>query len=169
MATVIGGSKPSIGETKLETQQIKKLLLELSDGDVLTYETIRAKVGVDVQGKYRGLLRTAIKNAERESSRLYGTVHKVGVKRLHPGQSSGELTKVRDHMRHTARRAFRRSECIEFDKLTAEEKATLNCEITILHFVAESTTEKSTQKIANVVQSTGDAMSFAKVLEHFKQ
>lgn len=168
MTTIIGGTKPSIGETKLETQQIKKLLLELMDGDTLTYATIREKIGVDVQGKYRGLLRTAIKNAEREVNRLFGTVHKIGVKRLQPGQSSGELTKAREHMRHTAKRAFRRSECVETKGLTNDERTALNCERTILHFVAEATTEKRMQKIASVVQSIGDAVSFANTLEHFK-
>lgn len=158
----------AISEMKLETQQIIKLLTAMEDDSVLSYADIKNAVGVDVQNGHRGLLRTAIKHAERETQRLFGTVFKVGVKRLVPGHSAGELIKSREHMRRTARKAFNRSANIEFDKLTKDERTQVNCERTVLHFVAEVSSDSKTKKLSKTVESTGDAMSFAKTLEHFQ-
>ena len=157
----------TIGEMKLETQQILKLLLKLGDDEILTYEEIQSKVGVDVQDGQRGLLATAIKNAEKETNRLFGTVRTVGVKRLPPGHSSGELTKARERARHIARRAFGRSRHVDFTKLTPDERNTLNMERTVLHFVAESASDKAVRRLTAAVDSAGDALTFAKTLEHF--
>lgn len=158
----------AIGEMKLETQAIIKLLLQLKDGETLSYERIRDETGVNVQNGHRGLLKTAIKHAEEETKRLFGTVFKVGVKRLVPGHSCGELTKARDHIRNTARRAFKRSTNVAFEKLTDDERTQLNAERTILHFAAEATSDKQTKRLAAVVEKSGDAMTFQKTLEHFK-
>lgn len=159
--------RQTIGEMKLETQQLLKLLLSLSDDETLTYDRIRSEIGIDVQNGHRGCLRTAIKNAERQTNRLFGTVVKIGVKRLLPGHSCGELTKSREHIRRTARRAFSRSANVEFDKLTKDERAQLNLERTALHFVAESSTDKTMKKLETAVSLSGDALTFQKTLEHF--
>lgn len=159
----------TIGEMKLETQQILKLLLSLKDDEILTYDRIRSDVGVDVQNGHRGLLTTAIKNAERETNRLFDTVFKIGIKRLVPGNSVGVLSKARDRSRHIARRAFKRSASVEFEKLTPAERLQLNLERTALAFVAEASTDKSVKRLQSAVETSGDAMTFQKTLEHFKR
>jgi predicted transcriptional regulator len=159
----------SIAEMKLETQQLIKLLIALPDGGELTYEEIKKEIGVDVQNGHYYLLRTARKHAERETQRLYGTIQKVGVKRLIPGQSCSELSRAREHIRKSASRAFKRSSHVAFNKLTDVERTELNAERTVLHFTAQVTTDAQTKKLVGAVQKAGDVMNFTKTLEHFKQ
>lgn len=157
----------TIGEMKIETQQIMKMLLDLNDGETLTYDQIQATVGVNVQNGSRYMLRSAINAAEQQCKRLFATVATVGVKRLLPSESNGENIKAVESVHRKARRALRRSTRIDFEKLSKDERDALNLNRTVLHFTAESTSSKSISKIENGVKSAGDAMSFGKTLEFF--
>jgi alkylated DNA nucleotide flippase Atl1 len=156
----------TIGEMGLESQQIAKLLVAMSDGDILTYADIRKQVGVDIREK-RYVLNTARKHAEEQTGRLFATVNKEGVKRLHPDASHSEMTRARQHINRHARKQFRRSEKIDYQALSKDARDALNLERTVLHFVGEASSTKSVKKLAAPVASAADAMTFGKTLEMF--
>lgn len=159
----------TIGEQKIETQQIYKLLVALKDGETLSYGTIRDKVGVDPQeSKGRGYLATAIRNAEKETGATFACVAKEGTKRLLPDDTPGEYSRHRESVCRKSRRQFRRSAHVNYEAMSQQARDKLNQERTVLYFIGEVGAQKRLTKVADAVAKAGDSMTFSKTLELFQ-
>lgn len=157
----------AIGEMKLETQKLCQMLLETPEGEVLTYESVRSRIGIDIQNGHRGLLYTARKHAERENKCIYSVVIGEGIKRLDAAGSAASASVERSKLQRRARRALKRTANVKWDELTKEQKDALNVERTLLHFASEATTEKKAKVIANAVSTANDSLTYQKTLELF--
>jgi len=138
---------PIIRDTKIETQQIRDLLSALKEGETLEYKTIMDSVGVDPQGKSRHLVDTAKKHAEEKCGCVYVAIPGVGLKRVDQAGEIDEFNRKAASIRRKARRNFRRSEVVDFERMTQENKLRLTAIRTIYAVVAEAGSEKSIKKI----------------------
>lgn len=155
----------AIGEQKIETQRIVKLLSALSDGETLTYAEIDRAVGCDVRAVCAHLIRSARKVVERDQMVIIDTVKGVGLKRLVPGQAIGVIKATRQRVQKAAKRGFVRSAHIAYESLTKEEQQKLNAERTVLAFTSEVGKTKTVEALES--KTAADALTLAQTVEHF--
>lgn len=103
------GKRPAIGERSIDTRLMHKHLRTLKIGDMATYEELGELLGRSgrwVQTTGHARLRSSVRIALREDHMVFGSVPRVGVKRLDDEGIIATAGAATTHIRRTAHRAM---------------------------------------------------------------
>ena len=155
-------------KTSIDVQTLYDLLHKTRTGDVVSYEALHEAIGRDVREANRYLLLRAIELIRRDHNYVFGTVRRVGVKRLADGEIVGAAAADVASIRRKARKAASKLTCVtDFDALTADERIRHNATVSLFGAVHSMTKRPQVKKLEAAVQSAGRSLPLAKTLEMF--
>lgn len=164
--------KKVLGVRSYETQQLVialKKLVATDNYDVLTYAELSRICGKDVQHEGRGNLESAVRAAELETSRLFGTVFKEGVKLMTPKEQPTVATDGLVRIRRAVNRRIKRIGRVQMDKLDSEGRTQLGVAASVLGAMQMFSRPKSVEKIAHAVRQTEERLAIGETLKLFNQ
>ena len=136
-------------------------------GELVPYSALSAAIGRDVR-RQGYLLATARRDANNASGALFGTVWKMGYKRLAPDEVHTIGGMVRGRIRRSAKRTGHMiSQALQTaNEMDPEARRKAVSEVTVLGMVAHLTSETATRKHDARETVPPLAMSFEGVLKH---
>ena len=157
----------SIPEMSIDTKLILHRLQKAEIGDVITYKELSEIIGRDIQAEARGCLLSAMRSC-LAIERVFGTVRKVGIKRLTDRELAGIGEGIRSHISRVARKAMKKMTLVSsFDSLSNEEKIRHNTSVSMLGAIGHITSSKAIRALENKVATTLEALPLQKTLAAF--
>lgn len=145
----------SIPELSLDTQTMERMLREVPVGGILTYATLSAAIGRDVQHEARHTTRTARQRLLRSDRMLFEPVTNIGLKRL---DDAGKVATGRAHLRRSrtqARLAQAKTSAVDdFAALPNHLKVEHNLVLAQAGILRHVTSGATTRKLEKAVNST---------------
>ena len=138
---------PTDPARQLKIEALVDALKLLPVNGVLKYLDAAQAAGEDDDGKLRNLLRVAVKRAEGEISARFGTVRKVGVRRLTVDELPGIGSDTRSRIGRAARRGFMRLSDIRANDVSGPLRARLDAERSVLGAIASISRETTVKKV----------------------
>ena len=138
---------PTDPARQLKIEALLKVLKELPVDGVLHYRKAALAAGEADGLKLRDLLRAAVRRAEAEMSARFGTVRKVGVRRLTIEELPGIGSATRSRIGRAARRGFMRLSDIRSNDVSAPLRARLDAERSVLGAIASISRETTVKKV----------------------
>lgn len=124
---------------------VTQRLLEAKVGEIVPWDTVRTILGERHKKKLYQVACVARRRARKEKGAVFGTVIKVGMKRL----ADSEIHSVGDiainRIRGTARNASASMACADLGKLTNSQRAMHFGKAAVLAVVADQTTRTAVQ------------------------
>lgn len=105
-----------------ETSRLISFLEPQSISTIVSYPEISEIIRRNAQGDGRGIVGSAIKWLQNNKSQIWGTVRRVGLKRLDDGEI---VDKGRSNLRkvnRTANRAAKVVRCVRYENLSRDQK-----------------------------------------------
>lgn len=133
----------------------------------VTYAALSDVLGRDVRNGAWTVLASARRALQREGI-VYGTIRKVGIKRLDDEEIVGTGRDALKKTRRASRRALNRLACADYDKLTNEGRIKHNTYVSMLGALNAITKEPQIRKIEAGVEDAQAKLPLAKTLEAFK-
>lgn len=155
----------SFPELSVDTQLLFDRLIKAKIGETVTYQELSGLIGADVQGRARGLLRTARKKAMREERMVFGVVRNVGLKRLDDSGivSTGQLTLAK--IRRQARMGMVQLACVRnFDAMPNEAKVAHNTHMSMLGALVAATKPTKVKALESKIAAAGDKLPVGRTI-----
>lgn len=157
----------SIPEMAIDTKLLFQRLQKAFVGDLITYPELSEIIGRNVQKEARGCLISAMRVA-LYNEMVFGTVRKVGIKRLTDRELAGIGEGVRLHIGRVARKAVRKMTMVNnFETLSNEEKIRHNTGVSMLGAIGHITSSKQAKSLEGKVSSSLEALPLQKTLQAF--
>lgn len=138
-------------------------------GEVVEYDEMSKIIDRPVQGDGRGSLNTARKAASRDDGIIFGTIRKVGLKRLSDAEIVGKQDQRRRHVKKTAESGFNELGRIQsYEKLSAQDKVRHNATASIFAAVSHVTKPSSMKRIEIKVAEAQAKLPIASTLKLFE-
>lgn len=155
-------------EKHAEITTLCGLLRQLSIGATMLYSDATHAIMRDVRGAARFSLMRAREIVETEDGSRFGTVAKIGVKRLETVDIPAIGTQIRRKVRRAARIGYRRLTGIKANDVTPEIQRQIDTERAVLGAVSLVTDEKSMRKVGEAVSKAGTEIPVGKTLDLFR-
>lgn len=146
--------KPAITlETlSVDSRLLYDALIALPVGETISYETMTACIGRDVQGVGRGALQTARRMALRENRMVFGVRRDIGLVRLSDAEIVGTGARTLRSIGRKARRgATVLSSVTDYTTLADEDKRRHNATFAILGMIEHTSREKNVLAISKQI------------------
>ena len=161
------GTVHVMGDTGGDVLKAEELLRSIPVGQVVSYETFQAEIGLDVRGDKRYVLAQARKHLERDAV-VFEAVRGVGYKRLDDIQtvktSAGYIKKAR----HAARRGVIRATAVaDYNSLPNEVKVQHNLVASLCGAIVEVTKARIVTQLRGHVAAAQKLLPASETLEHF--
>ena len=157
-------SKP---EYQAEISALIEILKAAPLGATITYQAMNAVIGRSVQREASFSLIKARKIVEKETGARFGTIYKIGIKRL----SAQEIPSIgidgRRRISSISKRAYARLSNLSNNDITPEIERRIQAEKSHLGAIALVTKEVQHKKIDEYVKTAGAEIPSAKVLGLF--
>jgi hypothetical protein len=158
-----------IGLLSIDVKTIYDLLARCSVGDVIAYATMQAAIGRSVTGTGRWILASARRRALHQNAMLFGSVSKVGVKRLSDPEIVDTGKDAVDRIHRITNKSARNMTAIrDFDALPTESKVRHNTYLSALALLGHISKEKQLKRLQEKVNKEQVALPLAKTLEAFR-
>lgn len=144
--------KPTFSRS-IDTTLLLERLAKCQEGETITYADLSACIKRDVQGAARQALRSAIHIALAEHQMVFGTVQKIGVKRLNATESVEYASSSVNKIHREARRGAKRVAAAEYEKLDQSGKQKHNATAAILSAMAECTKANRVKLVEKAVEN----------------
>ena len=159
--------KPTF-EMSIDTRLLHDRLKAANVGDVVGYEEMDRILGRDVRGDAYGSLHSARRRLQKNDQIVFGTVHKVGLKRLNDVEIVASAEAEIDGLRRRARRAGERVTCVQnFAGMPAESQIKHNASLSLFGAVSAITNSKRVKRLEERVKAARAALPLAKTLAFF--
>ena len=135
----------AIPELSVDTQTIERLLLDVPPNGEITYATLSAAIGRDVQTRARHILNAAVRRVLRNNQIVFAAVFGKGLKRLSNDGVLGVGQEAIVAIGRKSRRTVKKLACADFDKLKPAERTQHNVLVSqfgMLAHITSSTTQK---------------------------
>lgn len=152
----------------LEVRRLCAAFAETHTGDILTYKSLSALIGKDVQTEARSVLNSARKITQRELGYVFGTIYGEGLKRLSDIEivQTGSETMVK--IRRNSRRGAERIAHAAPEKLPIESRVQQNTFLSVLAMIHAASTEKRLKKLEEKVAQAESRLPLERTLDAFK-
>ena len=161
------GTAHVIGDTCADVLKAEELLRSIPVGQVVTYETLRAELGLDVRGDKRYVLAQARKHLERDAV-VYEAVRGVGYKRLDDVQTVKTSVGYIRKARNAARRGVIRATAVaDYNSLPNEVKVQHNTVASLCGAIVEVTKAHFIKQLRQHVEVAQKMLPASQTLEHF--
>lgn len=158
-----------IGQISVDSRLIYERLSKVEIDEVITYDELNKVIGRDVQKGAYSCLVTAKKMAERYDRKVFGTIVKIGIKRLTGNDvvdtGDGKIT----HMRRTAARGIRQLATVDYEVLDEKHKTKHNVTLSTMGCLQMMLKPGKLKGIEEEVKSKSSPLSLAQTLEIFKK
>lgn len=161
-------TKKSIPELSVDSKLLYERLKKAGIGETVTYAELSGIVGRDVANGGRGTMMTARRLCQAEHQMVFGTVRKVGLKRLSDQEIVDTGEAVTKHIRKTARRGARRIACANYQALANDAKVRHNAQISLLGAIVALSKPSSIKRLEKSVAKEHEQLPVAKTLEVFR-
>jgi hypothetical protein len=156
----------SLPEHAAEHAALMELLRNLSFGETLSYDDASETIGRDVRHSARTSLLAAIRKLELEDgTRRFGSVYRIGIKRLSEGEVHVLGKAARNRARNTVRRAYRRLDGTKANDPVAAEH--IRIEKAHLGAIALAMKESHHKQVAEITRANGGEPPAAVLLALF--
>lgn len=160
-------TKPSF-EVSPDTWALTDFLRKSVVGQIVTYQEMAGILGRDVQNGGRHVLQSARRRLEREDI-LFGTVWRVGVKRLNDAEIVDQAAHDVDGIRRRADRAAKRTLRANYSQLSGEQRLQFNTRTTLLAIIAKIASKPKVKQLEEAVKTEEGRLPLAKTLEVFSR
>ena len=168
--TTISTSKRPQFLLSIDVKTCYDRLVAASVGDIIPYEQLEALVGRTVRDKGAWILASARRRAFTQNSMLFGTISKVGLKRLNDQEIVDTATDAVLRIHQASLRAARRLTAVrDFDSLDAKYKMRHDVGISALALLAHITKEGQMKKLETAVSKSLRTLPLQKTLEAFRE
>lgn len=155
-------------QTSIDVQMIYDRLHKANTGDTVSYADLTELIGRDVQDRARYILLRALDLLRRDHNYVFGTVRRVGVKRLADGEIVGSAASDVASIRRKARKAASKLTCVaDYDALTPDERIRHNATVSLFGAIATMTKRPEMKRLETAVEATGRTLPLARTLEAF--
>ena len=141
-------------ENEIKTDHIARKLRALGSGEILPYADINEIVGPDHRSRQWLMIRARRIVEDTEGFR-FGTVAKIGIKRLSADDIAGIGADARRTIGNRARRASKRLTNLKGYNIAPEVQAGIDLERSLLAAINIMTHERTRTKAADMGQQTG--------------
>jgi hypothetical protein len=131
-------------EKQIEVEKIAAILRQAPVGGTVTYRQIEAALGREFD---RLALMKARQLVEKEDGIRFGTVRKVGVKKLDAAAAIGIGAEARQRIRRIAGHQCARLTGLKYNDITADGQRRLDVERSLLGAISAAAANKSTAKV----------------------
>lgn len=162
-------NKKTIPDISIDAKVLHDRLKQAQVGEVLTWVDLSKLIGRDVRRHAYGALNTARKRAQNDDLCVFGTVFKVGLKRLSDTEVVDTGQQVVDKVRRTTRRGVKRLTSVtDFSAMPNESKIKHNAYVSMLGALCDVSTTRRLHQVEKEVATANAAISMVKTLEIFK-
>lgn len=161
-------NKPTIPQISIDAQTLFDRLIECQVGATLSYADMNRLIGRDVQHDGHGVLQTARRKALRERRYVFGTISKVGIKRMNDIEIVDGGQYDLDHIRRQSKRAARKLASVDFNTLPNDKKIRHNAFMSVLGVLTQMTGASSVKQIEQKVGSAQLRLSVDETLAAFQ-
>lgn len=162
------GAHKTIADMSADARAVYDRLQAARVGDVISYAALETLTRREIQGKDRYVLSTAIRACLRDGI-AFGTVRKIGMKRLADAEVVTDASSAIPRIRRLARNASRKMVAIsDFDSLPNEAKVRHNAVLSIFGVITQMATERSVARIEKKVAKANQTLAMAATLDAFK-
>lgn len=148
-----------IFETSTDSKTLAAVLAAATVGQIISYDELSKAIGRTVTASK---LSTARHIVQREQRIVFGAVAGVGLKRLSDAEIVDLSDSARDHLRRTTRKTAKKLHCVDYDAMPKDKQTKHNTALSMLGVIGELSTEKSTQRLSQLIESTGTSLPTAK-------
>lgn len=161
--------KRTIPEISVDARLMLERIRKMGTGEVVSDAEFGELIGRDLMNGGYGPFMTARNRALRDYGIVLGRVRKTGYRRLSDAEivSTGQATV--DRVRRSARRAFVRMTCAEYDKLSDESKVQHNTYASVFAALVSVTKASAVKRIEKQVEKAQKELPLAATLEAFKE
>ncbi len=153
-------------ELNPDTRLLTDAFLKMEQGETMTYEQVSKLLSRKTSGS-DGTLQSARRRAEKEDGFVFGTIRKVGLKRLDDAEivSLGETGAK--SLRRGARRSFKRvSNVHDFDSLPSAEQAKHNGALALFGGIMAASKGSTLRRLEGAAETSG-TLSLGRTFELF--
>jgi hypothetical protein len=151
--TVVKGGFPS-SAYEAEKTRLYELLKAAQPQQTVTYDQMIEVCGLDVRGRYRGLLYAVLKRLEREQAASFEVVRGVGYICLTNDGIVGSSTTKVHRLRRASRRIKSQLAVAEYTKLSPNLQVAYSVNMAIAHIVSEGTKPKTRKALEAAAAKT---------------
>jgi hypothetical protein len=152
-----------------QTEKLIELLRSISIGQTLTYGTMAAVVGEDIQGSKRHYLISATRALEVEGI-VFRTEINIGVRRLAAADLPAVGQQAIDRTRRSAKRGSRRLALIDrMNDASPETLTDVRAKRSLLGFLAWMASAPQRKRVEKEARQTSGPIPPAKLLDAFKR
>jgi len=154
-----------IQEISVDTQFIIKKLSTCKIGDVITYEELAKEIKRKVPN---GILVTARKRLLTDERMVFGTIRKVGLKRLSDSEIVNTSTAALGSIQRATKREKKRLVSVDFENLPSNMKIKHSAIAATLAVVNEITKEKKQNRLESSISNENQKLSMVQTIETFE-
>lgn len=166
----IASTRRAIGVLSIDVKTVSDALRATKIGDTVAYSTLEQLIGRSIRGKNYWILLSARKRLLSQDSMLFGTVSKVGLKRL---SDSEIIAASRDELNRVHRGALRGlrkiSSVQDYNSLPHAEKVNHGVTASALSVLSYMTKEAQLKRIEKKIEKSPVTLPLHKTLEAFSE
>ena len=164
----------TIGERHIYTQELVSLLKNAKNGDIISYASMKEKIGMDVtaSGDGYGYQKTARDVLERDEAIVFEVIPKLGLRRMTAEEVALSATSMYvKRKKSIIRRSKRRLQTVNdsFETLSPEAQLKTTLARTIIAFDAEMSKPKKLAKIEEAAKDKNHIIGFKNTIDMFKE
>lgn len=159
--------KRTIPDRSIEAQFLYERLSKSAVGEIITYAEMDELIGRSVQKQCRQALQTARNACKSELRILFGTIAKVGLKRLSNDEIPGLAESKIAHIRRTVKRGLTEQMCADYESLQSDQKTRYNMNMAMFSTYQELSKPSSINSVENQVKMSQATLPVGKVLKLF--
>lgn len=155
-------------ENQADIRALADFLAALPVGEIATYDQLSQAIGRNVRNGAGYILTAARDAVEKESGAIFGTVHRVGVKRLTGQEAIGIGAQTGRKIRRAARRGIGRLGRIRDNSLTDADRKRINAytaQLGAVALLAQTSTARKVEKQS----TTATVLPVGRVLQVFSE
>lgn len=145
----------------IETRLLIERMKQMAVGDTLEYSEIESITGRKLV-RARSALDTARSSLLKTDGMVFGTITKVGIKRLADDEIVNSSVTTEKRIGRMSRREIKRLSCANYNALSQDQKVTHNARMTVFAMAADISSAASVRKIEGAVKDSGSAIPSAK-------
>lgn len=160
-----------LGLMSIDTKTIYERILKASIGETVTYEELEKLIGRSVRERGTWLLLSARRRALNQDGLVFGTVAKIGIKRLSDTEIVAGSEDDVHRVHRQALRGMRKLTAIKhYDSLPAESKTRHGVNASALAVLAHMTRSTSLKRLETKVREQSQpSLPLQKTLEAFRE
>ncbi len=162
-------NRKTLFDRVIETQKAIDVMQPTVRGEIATYAVLEKEMGCNPQAGGRSNVNSARRYLQREHGMVFAAVSNVGYKCLTDAEIVKSSPEALTKSRRASRRAAQRLTCVEYDKLSKENKVAHQVHLSLFGAIQAISKADAAKKLTTHVQETMRSLPLNQTLEAFKK